>query len=129
MDRYDPNNLCAKILRGEVSANIAYESKHALAFHDLYPRAPVHVLVIPRGPYRCADIFFRHAPDEEVVDFFRTTSHVIRLLGIEETGYRLISNTGPHAGQEVMHYHLHVLGGAPLGEMKPDPIGQKFPGA
>ena len=114
---YDPDNIFAKILRGEIPCNKVYEDDFALAFHDIAPQAPVHVLVIPKGAYRSMDDFHADAPDAEIAGFFRAVGNVARQLGVEEAGYRLLANHGAWGGQEVFHFHFHIFGGRNLGPM------------
>jgi diadenosine tetraphosphate (Ap4A) HIT family hydrolase len=111
---YDPNNIFAKILRGEIPCKKVYEDEFALAFHDLHPKAPVHVLVIPKGPYATHNDFVGSANAEEIAGFARAITKVTQVTDVANTGYRLISNCGVNAHQEVPHYHVHVLGGKPL---------------
>ncbi|MEM9784065.1 MAG: histidine triad nucleotide-binding protein, partial [Pseudomonadota bacterium] len=112
---YDPDNIFAKILRGEIPNKTVMETEHCLAFHDLYPKAPVHVLVIPKGAYVNAEDFGARAGDAEIADFSRTVAAVARDTGVAESaggnGFRIISNAGVDGVQEVFHYHVHVLGG------------------
>lgn len=114
---YDPSNVFAKILRGEIPCKKVYEDEYALAFNDINPQAPTHILVIPKGPYTTQDNFLSSADDAEVIGFQRALSKVINAAGIVNGGYRLISNCGVNAHQEVPHYHVHVLGGRDLGAM------------
>ena len=114
---YDPNNIFAKILRGEIPCNKVYEDEHALAFHDINPQAPVHVLVIPKGEYVSMADFTASAPDELVVGFMRAVGKVADELGLIEPGYRTLANAGANAHQEVPHLHIHIFGGKPLGPM------------
>jgi histidine triad (HIT) family protein len=114
---YDPNNIFAKILRGEIPCKKVYEDDFALAFHDINPRAPVHVLVIPKGPYESLADFSRDAPGELISGFFRAVGQVAGQLGLEPPGYRILANAGPDSGQEVPHFHVHIFGGRPLGPM------------
>lgn len=116
---YDPTNIFARILRGEIPNKTVLESAHTLAFHDIHPQAPVHVLVIPKGPYVTFDHFAASASAEEITDFHRTAAKVCDMLGIGEgsQGYRTISNAGAHGGQEVPHYHIHILAGKAMGPM------------
>lgn len=118
---YDPQNVFAKILRGEIPCKSVLETEHCLAFEDIAPQAPNHVLVIPKGPYVCYDHFAAEASDAEVVDFTRTIGKICAMLGVEPgnggSGYRLIANSGEAAVQEVPHLHVHVLAGRPLGRM------------
>ena len=115
---YDATNIFARILRGEIPNKTVLESTHTLAFHDINPAAPVHVLVVPKGPYVTFDHFAEAASAEELVDFHRTAAKVCALLGVAPgAGYRAISNTGMDGMQEVPHYHLHILGGRALGPL------------
>ncbi len=114
---YDDNNIFARILRGEIAAKTVFENDHALAFHDINPQAPVHVLVIPKGPYVSMADFAADAPAELVTGFFRAVGQVARQLGLEEDGYRILANAGMNSHQEVPHLHVHIFGGKPLGPM------------
>lgn len=114
---YDDDNVFARILRGEIPSRRVYEDEWAIAFHDIAPQAPVHVLVIPRGRYVSMADFTRNAGADEIAGFFRAVGTVARQLGLEQPGYRILANMGEHAGQEVPHLHVHVFGGAPLGPM------------
>lgn len=114
---YDDQNIFARILRGEIPSRRVYEDQWAVAFHDIAPQAPVHVLVIPRGPYVSMADFTEKAGDAEVAGFFRAVGAVARQLELEAPGYRILSNMGRHGGQEVPHLHVHLFGGAPLGVM------------
>ncbi len=114
---YDDSNVFAKILRGEIPCGKVYEDEWALAFHDIDPQAPVHVLVIPKGKYTSSDDFAANAPDAEIAGFFRAVGTVARELGAVEPGYRILSNCGPDAHQEVMHFHMHLFAGKDLGRM------------
>ena len=115
---YDDNNIFARILRGEIPNRTVYEDQWALAFHDINPQAPVHVLAIPKGAYASFDHFAAEASEAELVDFHRTVAKVCAILGLtSEEGFRAITNAGAHGMQEVPHYHLHILGGRVLGRM------------
>ncbi len=114
---YDPDNIFARILRGEIPAKTVYEDDHALAFHDIAPQAATHVLVIPKGAYVSWDDFSARAPDAEIGGFVRAVGHVARELGLVAPGYRLLANVGHDGGQEVPHLHVHLFGGQPLGRM------------
>ena len=114
---YDDQNIFAKILRGEIPNSTVTETAHTLAFNDIAPQAPVHVLVIPKGAYVCADHFMAEASDAELIDFHRTVAKIVADLGLQADGYRTIANAGSHGVQEVPHYHLHILAGRPLGRM------------
>ena len=116
---YDPQNVFARILRGEIPCKRAHETPHTLVFHDINPLAPVHVLVIPKGPYCSGADFGATGTVEEITDFWRTVSATAQMLGLEGTGYRILANTGVDAGQEVPHFHMHIFGGRPLGRMVP----------
>jgi histidine triad (HIT) family protein len=111
---YDDQNIFAKILRGEIPNKTVYEDEHALAFHDIAPQAPVHVLVIPKGPYVSLDHFCLEASAEEIEGFMRAVGKVSEMIGVEH-GFRTIANTREGGGQEVPHLHFHLLGGAPMG--------------
>jgi histidine triad (HIT) family protein len=114
---YDESNVFARILRGEIPAKTVYEDEHALAFHDVNPQAPVHILVIPRGAYVSWDDFSERGGAEEIAGFVRAVGRVAREAGLVEPGYRLLANVGGHSGQEVPHLHVHLFGGRPLGPM------------
>jgi histidine triad (HIT) family protein len=120
---YDDQNIFAKILRGEIPNDTVLETEHTLAFKDINPQAPVHVLVIPKGAYVCHDHFAADASDAEILDFMRATAEVCRITGVTMgdggEGYRAISNAGAHGVQDVPHYHLHILGGRVMGRMVP----------
>ena len=113
---YDPQNIFARILRGEIPAKVVHENEHALAFHDVRPQAPVHVLVIPKGPYVSLDHFAAEATAIEQAGFLSAVAEVCRITGVED-GFRAIANARHHGHQEVPHFHLHILGGRPLGPM------------
>lgn len=114
---YDDNNIFAKILRGEIPCDKVHESEHSLAFRDINPQAPVHVLVIPKGRYVSMDDFSAGASDAELADFTRAVGEVARMMGVVEDGYRILSNHGRDGHQEVPHLHIHVFGGKNLGRM------------
>lgn len=114
---YDTNNIFAKIIRGEIPNKTVYEDDHVLAFHDLYPKRKVHVLIIPKGPYMNVNAFGADATDEEIVALWRAVPKVAEKLGLSADGYRLITNCGTHGHQEVPHLHFHMLGGEPVGAM------------
>ncbi len=118
---YDDTNIFAKILRGEIPNDTVLETEHTLAFRDIRPLAPVHVLVIPKGSYVNYDHFAAEASDAEIVDLTRAVGRVCRATGAAEPaggeGFRVIGNAGRHGVQEVPHFHLHVLGGRALGRM------------
>ena len=114
---YDDNNVFARILRGELPNETVLETDHSLAFHDINPLAPIHVLVIPKGAYVSWDDFSERASDAEIADFTRAVGAVARQVGADTQGYRLLSNVGKRGGQEVPHLHVHIFGGQPLGPM------------
>ncbi|WP_439596671.1 histidine triad nucleotide-binding protein [Falsiroseomonas sp.] len=116
---YDPQNIFARILRGEIPAKTVHDDAHALAFHDINPQAPVHVLVIPKGAYVSQADFSANATEAEIAGFWRAVGSVAKALGLEAKGYRILSNMGEDAGQEVPHFHVHIFGGRPLGRMVP----------
>ena len=114
---YDEGNIFARILRGEIPAKRVYEDDYALAFHDIHPQAPTHILVIPKGAYVSWDDFSARAPDAEIAGFVRAVGKVARDEGLVAPGYRLLANVGAHGGQEVPHLHVHLFGGRGLGPM------------
>ena len=114
---YDDSNIFAKILRGEVPCRALYEDDHVLAFHDINPLAPNHILVIPKGRYVSWDDFSSTATDEEIAAFVRAVGLIAREAGLVEPGYRLLANVGADGGQEVPHLHVHLFGGRRLGPM------------
>jgi histidine triad (HIT) family protein len=114
---YDPNNIFARILRGEIPCKKVYEDEHALAFHDINPLAKIHVLVIPKGAYVSMADFSIKASDKEIVGFIRAVGKTAEKLGVIESGYRLLANHGPNSHQEVPHLHVHIFGGQKLGRM------------
>ncbi len=114
---YDDENIFARILRNAIPARRVYEDEWAIAFHDISPQAPLHVLVIPRGRYVALSDFVASASDAEISGFFRAVGTVAKQLELETPGFRILANMGVHAGQEVPHFHVHIFGGAPLGPM------------
>lgn len=114
---YDNTNIFARILRGEIPCKKVYEDDYALAFFDIHPQAPTHVLVIPKGPYVSLDEMSADASLDFIGGFFKAVGLTARTLGIEEAGYRILANNGEHAHQEVMHFHVHIFAGRPLGPM------------
>lgn len=114
---YDDNNVFAKILRGEIPARKVHEDEYALAFHDIGAKAPVHVLVIPKGKYVSIVDFGAKASEAEIAGFYRAVAKVANDLGIASEGFRTIANTGLNGGQEVPHFHVHLLGGKKIGPM------------
>jgi histidine triad (HIT) family protein len=114
---YDDNNIFARILRGEIPSKKVYEDEHVLAFHDINPLSPTHILVIPKGNYVSWDDFSENASDGEIAAFVRAAGRIARDEGLVEPGYRLLANVGVDSGQEVPHLHLHIFGGRSLGPM------------
>jgi diadenosine tetraphosphate (Ap4A) HIT family hydrolase len=114
---YDPDNIFARILRGELPCKKVYEDEFALAFYDIKPLAPSHILVIPKGAYVSWDDFSAKASDPEIAGFVRAVGKVARDAGLVENGYRLLANAGSNSGQEVPHLHVHIFAGRPLGPM------------
>ena len=116
-DHYDQNNIFAKILCGDIPCDKVHESEHSLAFHDINPVRATHVLVIPKGSYVDYTDFIAKASDQEKIDLQHSINQVIQSLGLDETGFRLITNSGDDGGQEVPHYHVHILGGEKIGPL------------
>jgi diadenosine tetraphosphate (Ap4A) HIT family hydrolase len=114
---YDDQNVFAKILRGEIPCRKVFEDSHVLAFHDINPQAPVHVLVIPKRPYVSLADFSAQASEAEIAGFWRAVGAIARELKLEKPGYRVLANAGPDSHQEVPHFHVHIFGGRPLGPM------------
>jgi len=114
---YDDTNIFARILCAEISCDRVFEDEHALAFRDIAPQSPTHILVIPKGAYVSWDDFSARASDEEIAGFIRAVGHVARAAGLVQSGYRLLANTGRDAHQEVPHLHVHVFAGHPLGPL------------
>jgi diadenosine tetraphosphate (Ap4A) HIT family hydrolase len=117
MSAYDDSNIFARILRGEIPCDKVYEDDYALAFRDIAPQTPIHVLVIPKGAYVSADDFSEKASDAEIAGFFRALGKVARDLGAVDPGYRILANHGRDAHQEVPHFHMHIFAGKDLGRM------------
>lgn len=113
---YDNDNIFAKIIRGDIPCDKVYEDDHVLAFNDIAPQAPIHILVIPKGGYADIEDFSANASDEEIAAFHRAVAQIVKEHDFDQ-GFRAIANTGEHGGQEVPHYHLHLLGGTPVGPM------------
>jgi histidine triad (HIT) family protein len=116
---YNPQNIFAKILRGEIPYAKIYEDEHVLAFNDINPQAPLHILVIPKGAYISIDEFGAQASAAEIKAFFAAIDKIVDAQGLKENGFRCIANTGDHGGQEVPHFHMHILGGKVMGRMVP----------
>lgn len=114
---YDRSNIFAQILRGEIACTKIFENEHAIAFNDINPQAPSHILVIPKGEYRNFHDFHQHASATSINEFYQAIGHVIKQYNLEENGYRLITNCGKDSGQLVDHYHVHILSGKPLGPL------------
>jgi diadenosine tetraphosphate (Ap4A) HIT family hydrolase len=116
---YDRNNVFARILRGEISCKKVYEDEHVLAFHDISPQSPTHVLVIPKGEYVSLDDFSEKASADEIAALVRALGNIAREQGVAEAGYRILANAGRDGRQEVPHFHMHLFGGRDLGGMLP----------
>jgi histidine triad (HIT) family protein len=114
---YDDTNIFARILRGEIPCKKIYEDQWALAFHDIHPQAPTHILVIPKGKYCSFTDFAADASADEIAGFVRAVGRIAKELGVEERGYRVLANMGSDSGQEVPHFHVHLFAGRPLGRM------------
>ncbi|MDE2198663.1 MAG: histidine triad nucleotide-binding protein [Rhodospirillales bacterium] len=117
LGEYDDTNIFARILRGEIPSRRVFENQWAVAFHDIAPQAPIHVLVIPRGRYISLADFTARAAEAEIAGFWRAVGEIARELGLEAPGYRVLANMGEDAGQEVPHFHVHLFGGRRLGPM------------
>jgi histidine triad (HIT) family protein len=118
-EAYDDNNIFARILRGEIPCDKVHEDDHTLAFRDINPQAPTHILVIPKGRYVSMADFSAKASDAEMAALLRAVGKVAREAGVEDSGYRILANHGPDSHQEVPHLHIHVFGGRKLGGMLP----------
>ena len=114
---YDPDNVFAKIIRGEIPCDKVYENDYALAFRDINPQRPVHVLILPKGSYADLNDFCANAAAEEMAGLIKALGEVAQMTGVAESGYRVLSNTGRDGHQEVPHLHFHIFGGAPAGPM------------
>ena len=116
---YDDGNIFARILRGEIPCDKVFEDEHTLAFHDINPQAPVHILVVPKGRYVSWDDFAATAAEAEIAALVRAVGKVARESGLVEPGYRVLANIGGHGHQEVAHLHIHLFGGRQMGTMLP----------
>ena len=114
---YDRNNIFARILRGEIPCRKVFEDEHVLAFHDINPQTPTHILVIPKGEYESLDDFSERASDAEIAALLRAAGRIAREAGVAASGYRILANHGANAHQEVPHFHIHIFGGRDLGRM------------
>ena len=114
---YDDDNIFAKLLNNKLLTDIILENEHAIAFHDIAPQAPVHILIIPKGKFIKYDDFLNKASKDEIYYFFDLINQLVKVYDLENTGYRLISNAGKNANQEVPHLHFHLLAGKNLGKM------------
>jgi diadenosine tetraphosphate (Ap4A) HIT family hydrolase len=114
---YDPNNVFAKIIRNEIPSKKIYEDDNVFAFEDISPKAPTHILVIPKGEYISFSDFISRATPEIIADFFQKISKIAKELGLEEKGYKLVTNNGEQVGQVVFHFHVHILSGKKMGDL------------
>lgn len=114
---YDKDNIFAKMIRGEIPCDAVYEDEYVLAFKDIYPKAKVHILVVPKNGYISIDDFGTNATPQETKALLQAISHIARAQELDEMGYRVIANHRVYAGQQVYHFHMHILGGEPLGPM------------
>ena len=114
---YDESNIFARIIRGEIPCSKVFEDEHVLAFNDINPQTPTHVLVIPKGAYVSSDDFAEKASEAEIAAFFRAVGKIARDLGLVAPGYRILANHGRDAHQEVPHFHMHIFAGKNLGRM------------
>lgn len=117
MSTYDDQNIFAKILRGEIPNDTIMENDHILAFNDIAPQRKVHILLIPKGPYTDIADFSARAPAEAIHAYYQALNEIVEMKNLTEMGFRCIANTGEHGGQEVPHFHTHILGGEPVGKM------------
>ena len=115
--KYDNDNIFAKILKGDIPCDKVFEDDHVLAFNDIAPQAPVHILVIPKKAYISIDDFGEKAEPEESKAMFSAIHKIVKEKGLQNSGFRVIANTGKEGGQEVPHFHMHIIGGAPCGPM------------
>ncbi len=115
---YDENNIFAKILRKEIPCDKVHEDKFSLFFNDINPQAKIHILGIPKFSCSTFSDFLKNADDENIISFFKSVQLVIKDLKIEEGGYRLITNSGDNGGQEVPHFHVHILAGERIGSLR-----------
>lgn len=113
---YDINNVFSKILQGTIPCNKVFDNEFCFAFHDINPKAPIHIVVIPKGKYVNASDFHKNATSNEISNFYRSIEKICNELELEKNGYRLVANTGDYGGQCVPHFHVHILSGATLGE-------------
>ena len=120
MADYDDDNIFAKVLRGEIPSDKIYEDIHVMAFRDINPQAAVHALIVPKGQYTDMSDFSRNASDSEVLGFTRAIDKIAEYLGVDKTGYRLVSNMGEDGNQEISHFHIHILGGQSMKKILPD---------
>ena len=114
---YDNNNIFAKILKGEINCKKIDENKNTLAFLDINPLAPIHILIIPKKPYINFYDFNKNASSDEILDFWKLINFIIETKNIENNGFRIITNSGKDGNQDVPHFHVHLLGGKNLGKM------------
>ena len=119
MLKYNKENIFSKILDGEIPNNTIYENEYVLAFEDINPQSPVHALLIPKGEYTSMSDFSENASDKEILCFIRAISKITKIKDINETGFRIIANSGPDSLQEVPHLHFHIVGGRKLGSILP----------
>lgn len=124
MMKYKPDNIFARIIRKEIPAKIAFEDDLVLAIHDIQPRAPIHILVLPKLPCCSFDDFIVQATDEQALRFFQTVQKIAASHNLVESGYRLVMNHGENSGQEVFHFHVHILGGKHLPRHSIDPLAK-----
>ena len=118
---YDTDNIFAKIIRGKIPCKKVLDEEHVLAFHDEFPKAPIHILILPKGQYESFTDFSTKASNEEIVAFSRAIGKVVKLMNLEKDGYRVISNVKKFGGQEIYHFHVHIVGGCILGPMLSKP--------
>jgi histidine triad (HIT) family protein len=117
MNMYDKNNVFAKIIGKDLPAEIIYEDENLIAFNDINPVAPVHVIVIPKKEYVDYSDFILKASSDEIKNYFTRLSYIASLVGLEQDGYRLITNKGAISGQSVFHFHFHIIGGRTISKL------------
>ncbi len=117
MFKYEDENIFAKILKKQIPCNKVHESENTLAFNDIRPQKKVHIVVIPKGKYVNYSHFIENAKEEEILDFFKSIKEIVKNFSLEEKGYRIITNQGEHGGQEVFHFHAHILAGESVGKL------------
>lgn len=114
---YNSDNIFAKIIAGTIASKKIYEDDEMIVIHDIQPAAPIHVLLIPKGEYVSIEDFTSKADADVIARFFGKIPEIAKMLGIDRSGYRVITNKGPDANQTVQHFHVHILGGSVMGAL------------